>query len=60
MEEQIIKTIKSPSVSLKKFKDGLGWEISSSSKDDLPKIKEIIETIEKANNLMEEKFGEKE
>ena len=59
MEEIITKTIISPRVSLKKNSKGIGWEIASSSKDDLEEIKGIIEIIEETDKLMIEKFKSK-
>ena len=56
MEEQIIRTIFSPRVTLKKNTKGVSWEIASSSKDSLEEIKEIIEIIEEADKLMISKF----
>ncbi len=47
MEEQIIKTITAPRVSLRKGVKGnrYGWEIASSSSEDREEIKNIIQMI---------------
>ena len=54
MEEQKITTITKPRITLKKLSTGIyNWDISSSEGETLT---EIIEEIEKANNLMKSKF----
>ncbi len=56
MEEQIIKTISTSRITLKKLTKSYNWEIATSDGETL---KEIIKTIEEANNLMLEKYGER-
>ena len=58
MEDQKIITSTSPRVTLKKLSGSkYGWDISLSDGENLT---DIIEEIEKANNLMKEKFKSKE
>ena len=58
MEEQRIITSTRPRVTLKKLSGSkYAWEISLSDGENLT---EIIEEIEKANNLMKDKFKSKE
>ena len=59
MENQIIKTIVPPRVTLKKNSKGLNWEIGSSNKDDLEEMKEIVENSEIIKDMIEEKFQNK-
>ena len=53
MEEQKITTLTKPRVTLKKYGKGYSWDIALSEGENLT---EIIEEIEKANNLMKQKF----
>ena len=55
MEEQIIKTIQAPRVSIKRGlkTKAIGWEIASSSSGDGEEIQKIMEMLkEKTNELM--------
>ena len=59
MEEQTIKTISAPRITLKKSgmkRMELGWEISSSSSDDEAELKLIMEMITKIHGDMEKAF----
>ena len=59
MEEQTIKTISAPRITLKKSgmkRMGLGWEISSSSSKDEEELKLIMEMITKVHGDMEKAF----
>ena len=62
MEEQIIKTIAAPRVSLKKGIKGekFGWEISSSSSDDREEIKKIIQMLKEESLEINKKEGVEE
>ena len=54
MEEQIITTISKPSMSFKRGKNGLAWELKMSGDT----FEEIMEEIEKADEKLKEKYGD--
>lgn len=59
-EEQIIKTISAPRITLKKssIKNSvMGWEVASSSPTDKEELKEIVKMLEEINKDLKEKFN---
>lgn len=55
MEEQLITTISKPSISFKRGKNGLAWELKASGET----LDEAIDIIEKADKKLKEKYGDK-
>lgn len=54
MEEQIITTISKPSISFKRGKNGIAWELKACGET----LDEVIGIIEQADKILKEKFGE--
>lgn len=58
MEEQIIRNITNPRVTLKNLNSGMSWEISSSSSEDKKELEKIVDMLEIINEKTAVKFAE--
>lgn len=58
--EETTEPIEAPRISLRKITAGYGWNITSSSSNDLEEMKKILENIEVMDKSMKDKFPDEE